>query len=461
MDEHFAACPITLSTTDEGITAAADGIEPLAGAFDVVAHRSHLACEEYRALWKSSIDARVLALESDLDHFVSAEHTSVDAMVEMQRAMSQERVQRIEEAVVNVRKAELLLHRNRIARHCRGLDTELEKENERFKITQAEVKSRSTHFVKMLEVQSDKLVTMGNVTLLQALRERCATTAEDFRTEIRKFLQRYRQSVDNALGGIREANAVLRSSFKTFSEGGNFSSFEITTYTEVLSALESRIDEAETMIVDVLNNLEGEQVIVAENMMQNCDDRLKILLRDVRLHESSHERIRSMQVEFKSLIGECNAQSSSLDTEMAALRDLEMGVPVEIVFDTMRNLTSLVEARAQLLGALKPTADEAAEQAAKLAEEEGLAETPTPKAEKPQEKPKRGGAKQRKTIFIPKTPPTLQIWVVENKGTFMVSVNELRVRCVNTPRWYRLVYPHCVSLTHQCGKLGQVPHEHC
>lgn len=425
LSEHFKVQSSQPTANDEqNVEGAA---KPLAGDYEFMTVRMIQAQEEYRSLWLASFDSRVLALETDLDHFVEAEHVGVDAMVEMHRAIHEGRVQGIEDSIVNVRKAELLHHRNRIARHCRGLDKELEKENERFSTVQEEIKTRSAKFVKLMEDMIARLVTMENVTLLQALQERCATTAENFRVEIRKWLQRYRQSVDDALGGIREANGVLRSSFKTFSEGGNFSSFEIMTYTQVLVALESRIDEAETMIVEVLNTMEGEQAIVAENMMQNCDDRVKILLRDVKLYETAHERIRSMQVEFKSHIGECNAQSAALDAQMATLRDLEPGTPVEQIFDSMRKLVSLVEERAQFLGALKLTSAEAERQAAAEAEAEGLMTSPTPKTtEKAQAKAKKGA--KRKTIYVPKTMPTLQPWSVENRGTFMVAINELRNR---------------------------------
>lgn len=74
--------------------------------------------------------------------------------------------------------------------------------------------------------------------------------------------------MDDALNGLREGNASLRTSFKTFSEGGNFSSFEVSTYRDVIVALESRIDEAESMIVEVLNKIEGEKVCdVVESLL--------------------------------------------------------------------------------------------------------------------------------------------------------------------------------------------------
>mmetsp|Transcript_29594 Transcript_29594/g.77623 ORF Transcript_29594/g.77623 Transcript_29594/m.77623 type:complete len:1285 (+) Transcript_29594:256-4110(+) len=402
----------------------AENSPPLAGSYSVIGERLGQSRDEYRELWLSSLDARVNTLTADIDHFVAGEYASIDAVVEMHLSVHQERVQRIEEAVVNIRKAELLLHRNRVARHCRGLDKELEKESERFKALQKDVKERSLQFTKALEEQIAKLSTFQNVTLLQGLRDRAAETADAFRVEVRKLLQRYRQSVDDALGSIRETNAVLRNSFKTFSEGGNFSSFEIVTYTEVLVALESRIDEAETMIIDVLNTMEGEQVIVAENMIQTCEDRLKVMLRDVKLYETSRVRLRSMQVEFKSLIGECNAQSAALDAEMALIRDLEPDTPVDHIFALMRKLAGLVQGRAKLLGALKPTAEEAAEAAAAADEEES--EAVSTKSEKPQGKSKKGA--KRKTVYVPKTAPVLTPWTVSNTGTFMVSANDLRVR---------------------------------
>ena len=168
--------------------------------------------------------------KEELLEFVEAEHASVNAVVEMQKRMHTERVQRIEESVVNVRKAELLLHRNRIAQHCRGLDKELEVENDRFVSVQDEVRAKAEAFAKDVAALQARLDSISDLDLLVSVKDKAVGAADAFRGEVRRRLQQYRQSVEDALNGFREANASLRTSFKTFSEGGNFSSFEVTTY---------------------------------------------------------------------------------------------------------------------------------------------------------------------------------------------------------------------------------------
>lgn len=165
--------------------------KPTVGDYAALEQWAERALGAFRAALAATLESRVAALQGGLHSFVETEHASVDAVVSMQQRMHDERVQRIEESVVNVRQAELLLHRNRIGRHCRGLEKELELENDRFLSVQDEVHAKAEAFAKEIAGLQARLDPISDLDLLAALRDKAAAAADGFRADVRKRLQQY------------------------------------------------------------------------------------------------------------------------------------------------------------------------------------------------------------------------------------------------------------------------------
>uniref|UniRef100_UPI00398F31EA coiled-coil domain-containing protein 180 isoform X2 n=1 Tax=Pristiophorus japonicus TaxID=55135 RepID=UPI00398F31EA len=174
------------------------------------------------------------------------------AEFELQNHLHEPRAKRIKMDVLNVRAVELRLHKQKVERHCKGVDEALKKLKNVFIALQAEHCKYILKFnnsIYALEdifksaVKSDRLLTLVNS--LQSKQDK-------YMENVDTLLRNFQQKLDKSLAKLHNDNERFIVSFRLFAEGGNFSPPEIDMYHRSLEKTTISIAKTEgTIMVDL------------------------------------------------------------------------------------------------------------------------------------------------------------------------------------------------------------------
>ena len=126
----------------------------------------------------------------------------------------------------------------------------MDNQKQHFQTITAAVADHFAQFQATIQQYTLQLNT-GRATTIDKTTLAATTTHEEFQKKIRSVLRQYRTSLEEAFRSLRESNANLQSSFRTFSEGGNFCNEEIVEYRTIIQALAASIDETGTDYITV------------------------------------------------------------------------------------------------------------------------------------------------------------------------------------------------------------------
>ncbi len=337
-----------------------------------------------------------------------------------------EKVQRIKTDVLNVRRAELTLHRERVARHARALEQALENEVKKQDDIVSIIKSMSAKFLETFCAKFEKLPGAASTAVLKTMAEDMSVTANQFTADVRQLVRSFRAELNASLLSFRESNGSLRTSFLTFSEGGNFASAEIDNYGKVLHALADKIEETEGKILEVLNDLEGEQAALADEKVGAFNTRQEILLKDIGFSQSTRKLFKNVQMQVRSSVNECNTQCAAIDRAVSMFKDFDLNESSQIqVISAMRDIIAQTIERAALLGAVHPVALTKGSP-----DFSNYMTAPDSQQSRPSGSVR--GRSGRAAKRAPKYQPQFATWDCNSNSLFMQRVHDLRLDCRDT-----------------------------
>eukprot|EP00041_Stephanoeca_diplocostata_P034658 m.1192742 g.1192742 ORF g.1192742 m.1192742 type:complete len:1455 (+) comp24557_c0_seq7:85-4449(+) len=392
--------------------------------------------QTFRTAVHTTLSTSTQTCQDYLEGYIADEGLAIQATVDMHLNMHQAKLARIREDVYNVRIAEFAAHSESVQTHCDTIESALASEQARFLRVQEAVTGRAKEFSTAMDAVGGRLEKIDSVTLLHDALRKATTLSEQFQAELRSMLQSYRRDMDACLHALRESNGALRSSFHTFSEGGSHSTAEIETFKATLGGLVGNIDDTEGRILDVLNVMEGEQVVLAQTMLKTVSQRHAALLCDVALHEETEAQLRTAQVHVRGLVAASNALSARVD---ASLGELLSGDASDVdgggsVVDRAERLSALLHERARDLGALKPFAEPDGGPAAATTNASAPRADSTTQASKDDQRGSKGSQgkpPQKNPKGKPragKNTPELTDWTTSGwRGAFLSAIHALRM----------------------------------
>ncbi|XP_068105081.1 coiled-coil domain-containing protein 180 isoform X2 [Hyperolius riggenbachi] len=266
-------------------------------------------------------------LEGWFDETVSSSHSIVLAKeeelkseLELRCHLHEPRGLRIEMDVHNVRAAELLLHSERVDRHCEGVNEALNTLKEESALLIERMKSETESFrykISSMESiflnanKSDKLVTLSNSL---------SSILDSHVSGVQTTMRNYRQHVEEMLGKLCDTNSDFIKSFRLFSEGGNFSPDEIETLRKRLHAASATIASFESSIMVDLEGLESLCLEKATEVVKKFEDKFLGLTADMIFLENIQKLLTNLQVKIKALVVSSNSQSQQINTYLEQLR---------------------------------------------------------------------------------------------------------------------------------------------
>ncbi|MGH0160988.1 UNVERIFIED_CONTAM: hypothetical protein FKN15_040583 [Acipenser sinensis] len=155
--------------------------------------------------------------------------------------------------------AELVLHRERVDRHCTGVIEGLNNVKSEFVTLRAEQKKLTEGFRKYIYDMEDVFVNATKSEWLASLCDSLHTDLDKHMGIIRASLRQFREKQETTLGKLRDSNAefIKSEEIRLFSEGGNFTPDEFEVFRKRLDKISGRIDNTEEFVMLELEGMES------------------------------------------------------------------------------------------------------------------------------------------------------------------------------------------------------------
>ncbi|KAM6954483.1 coiled-coil domain-containing protein 180 [Aplochiton taeniatus] len=229
---------------------------------------------------------------------------------------------RIKMDVHNTRAAELVLHKERVDRHIKGILQVLsgcktdfqDLQGHQIKLMEdfrTEVNGKEEVFI--YATKSDVLVNLSQ-TLQASLKQHIKV--------LQASQRHFRKTLENTLDSLRNSNAQMLSSFKLFSEGGNFTPKEIDFLHRRLEKMGKRIDAVDEAIQLEMEGAESKSLEQAKEVVSRFEERFHFLTADLKFLERIQSTLTSTQVQIKAEAIKSNAQKKHISNMLQELESM-------------------------------------------------------------------------------------------------------------------------------------------
>lgn len=243
---------------------------------------------------------------------VQAKVEELNSELDLRLHLHEPRAARAEQDVHNVRAAELVMHRERVDRHCRGVTASLNEFKARFQEMIEEHDKETDIFKKSVQELEATFTSAAKTHELLVIQDQVAGRIEQYMNVIRTSLRKFRHDLDEMLSTLRNSNARFRKTFTVFSDGGNFSTDEVDDYKKKLERMASKIDSAEGSVMAELEGMESKRLEAATDYAGKLEDRFKNHLFDLTFMEKVTRWLTNTQVKIKSEVAFSNSQAKKL-----------------------------------------------------------------------------------------------------------------------------------------------------
>uniref|UniRef100_A0A8D2DDX5 Coiled-coil domain containing 180 n=1 Tax=Sciurus vulgaris TaxID=55149 RepID=A0A8D2DDX5_SCIVU len=251
---------------------------------------------------------------------VATKIDELDSELELQLHLHQPRIQHIEKDIHNVRAAELLLHQERLDRHCAGVIETLKKERLMFCQFQEEQNTRSKNFRR-------KIYDMEHIFLNATKSQKLAILNSTLHRELLSYvdviqvsLRSFRQYLEESLGKLRYTNIDYIKHCRLFSEGGNFSPEELDSLCNRLEKETTRIEYVESLIMSNMEKMENEYLDQANDVINKFESKFHNLSVDLIFIEKIQRLMTNLQVNIKCQVAKSNLQADGLNSSLEQLQ---------------------------------------------------------------------------------------------------------------------------------------------
>ncbi|XP_064616781.1 coiled-coil domain-containing protein 180-like [Liolophura sinensis] len=251
---------------------------------------------------------------------VAAKCEELNNELDLRLHLHQPRARRAELDIHNVRAAELVMHSERVSRHCKGIQQGLTDLRQQFvKVTQ-EHNKLARKFRDDVESLESVFINATKSAKLIALQGQLSLELDKYMSIIRASLREFRKHLDETLSTLRESNARFIKSFKLFSAGGNFCPEEIQEYHKRLEKMSHKLDAAEGAIMLDLEGMESKRLEHATKVSVEFEDRFKNHMFDLIFMEKIARWLTNTQVKIKAEVASSNSQAQALGRHISDVR---------------------------------------------------------------------------------------------------------------------------------------------
>ncbi|KAI0222951.1 DUF4456 domain-containing protein [Lamellibrachia satsuma] len=250
---------------------------------------------------------------------VAAKTEELNSELDLRLHLHKPRASRAELDVHHVRAAELIMHSERVSRHCKGIKLSLSELKRDFTNMNQSHNKLTEKFKQDIESLQVIFVNATKSSKLIALSNQLQVEKEKYMEVIRASLRVFRQKLDDTLQMLRESNARFIKSFKVFSDGGNFCPEEIDGYRKKLEQMSQKIDKSEGSVMSDLEGIESKRLDQATKIASEFEERFKHHMVDLLFMERIARWLTNTQVKIKAEVAESNSEARRCFNSIAGL----------------------------------------------------------------------------------------------------------------------------------------------
>ncbi|KAI5088230.1 coiled-coil domain-containing protein 180 isoform X1 [Silurus meridionalis] len=252
---------------------------------------------------------------------VDAKKEQLKSELDLRFHLHQPRAKRIEMDIHNVRAAELILHQDRVDRHCKGILQALDDFRTEFRNLQVTQCKINEDFHSKINNMEDTLYTATNSNTLNKLTASLHKSLDEHMKAFQELQRQFRQNMEIRFEGLRESNGKLMKHFKLFADGGNFTPKEIEQYRNPLEKMDKRIDLAEQALIRDIEGTEFKILGQAKEVISKFEEKLQVLKVDLIFLEEIRRILTNTQVRIKSEALKSNTQKKMINTAISNLKE--------------------------------------------------------------------------------------------------------------------------------------------
>ncbi|XP_057265200.1 coiled-coil domain-containing protein 180 isoform X3 [Pezoporus wallicus] len=252
--------------------------------------------------------------------FVAAKKEELNSELQLCLHLHQQKQENIETNIYNVRAVELLLHKERLECHCRGVGEALEKERAEF----LGFCEQQDNICKNLE---SHLRDMESVFLSAPMTEKFVSFSNNLHSELHNHLEMiqvslrsYRNYLEEAFGKLRNSNVDFLKTCRLFLEGGNFSPEEVKSFSKRLQEESEHIDAFEGLIKTDMEKMESSCLEQATELINQSEMKFCYLFMSRVFMEKIQQFLTNLRVRIKSEVADSNLQAVTLNSYLEKLR---------------------------------------------------------------------------------------------------------------------------------------------
>ncbi|XP_009951815.1 PREDICTED: coiled-coil domain-containing protein 180, partial [Leptosomus discolor] len=257
---------------------------------------------------------------SDSRVFVAAKKEELDSELQLRLDLCQQRQENIETNIYNVRAGEMLLHKERLKCHCSEVGEALKKEKAEF-ITFCDQQNN------IIEDLRSRIHDMESVFLSAPMTEKLVSFSDSVHSElqdrleaIQVSLRSYRNSLEEALGKLRDSNVDLLKACRLSLKGGDFSPEEAKSFIKRLQRESENIDSFERLIKTDMEKMESSCLKQATELINRSEKKLRHLFASRVFMEKMQRFLANLKVRIKSEVANSNLQAATLNSSLEKLR---------------------------------------------------------------------------------------------------------------------------------------------
>ncbi|XP_016356513.1 coiled-coil domain-containing protein 180 [Sinocyclocheilus anshuiensis] len=253
---------------------------------------------------------------------VEANKEKLKTELDLRLQLHQPRAARIEMDIHYVRAAELVLHRGRMDRHCKGILNVLEDCRTEVQELQIHQNKLTKDFLMQIYNREKDFTFATSSEKINKLRTSLQTNLNKHISIIQTLQRDRRQKTEFRLEALRDSNVQIMRSFKLFSEGGNFTPQEIEVFHSHLEKMDKRIDSAEWAIIQDMEERETKCLEQAKDILRRFEEKFSFLAIDLKFLEKMQQIFTNTRVQIRGEAFKSNMQKKAIDSMLSNLKEM-------------------------------------------------------------------------------------------------------------------------------------------
>ncbi|XP_024909192.1 coiled-coil domain-containing protein 180-like, partial [Cynoglossus semilaevis] len=228
--------------------------------------------------------------------------------------------QHIQTHVYQPRLAELQLHRQQVERHCSEVLDLLTSCRTGLQALQASVNQQNSEFTTRLSKMENDILTANRGQRLEIESFSFQECLDEHIKHTQSCQSTFREMVQRSLEKVRTKTADLLSSFRLFSEGGDFAPQELKTFQRRLKEQSKQINTTEQAIRSELEVFESKSLQQVKKVSDKVEETLSVWKSEVKFTEKVEEIISSTRIQIRAEAASCNQQQSVISSRLEDVR---------------------------------------------------------------------------------------------------------------------------------------------